>query len=447
MASSAFAHLTQKVFVEILANRSIEEKAIRDVSIVTDNWMKPIREYLEHGKLPEEQTQARKIRVKAPNYAIKNGVMYKKGYLSPWLRCLDKNEAEYIIAEAHEGLAGAHEGPRTVAQKIARLGYFWPTMYRDAQTAIFKCDKCQKHAPIPRIAATPLISISSPWPFSQWGIDIVGPFLDTLGKIKFLVVAVDYFSKWVEAQPLATINGQNIVKFFWKQIICRFGLPSVVISDNDKQFANNPFREWCEQMRIKQRFTSVAHPEANGQTEVTNRTIVRGLAHRLEQARGLWVEELPSVLWAYRTTPRTATKETPFSLVYGSEAVIPPELLIPSTRVTEHKGKSNDIDIRTNLELLTERREIAAIRQEQYKRATENYYNQRVKHRSFKVGDLVLRQNKASKQEQEGNMCANWEGPYKVVESNRDESYILETTDNEAVPRSWNIKNLRRFLC
>ena len=145
-----------------------------------------------------------------------------------------------------------------------------------------------------------------------------------------MVVAIDYFTKWVEAEAMSVISGQNIIKFFFKNIICRFGIPNTIISDNGKQFADNPFKDWCVKQGIKQNFTSVAHPQANGQVEVTNRTIVDGLKKRLGKSKGNWAEELQSVLWAYRTTARRATGETPFSLVYGTEAVIPSEMYVPT---------------------------------------------------------------------------------------------------------------------
>lgn len=180
----------------------------------------------------------------------------------------------------------------------------------------------------------------SPWAFYQWGIDIVGPFPKAPGRYKFLVVAVGYFTKWVEAEPLTSITGKNILKFVWNNIFCRFGIPKTIISDNGKQFADDPFKSWCDELKIEQKFTSVYHPQANRQTEVTNRTILQGLKTRLGRAKGDWVEELPNVLWAYRTTPRTATGETPFSLVYGSEAVIPAENGMP-TYQTAHLDETS----------------------------------------------------------------------------------------------------------
>lgn len=187
--------------------------------------------------------------------------------------------------------------------------------------------------------------------------------------MRFLVVAIDYFTKWVEAEPLATITGKNVLQFVWKNIVCRFGVPHAIVSDNGKQFADNPFKSWCTEMKIKQKFTSVAHPQANGQVEVTNRTLLHGLRTRLDQAKGDWVEHLPNVLWSYRTTPRTATSETPYSLVYGSEAVLPAEIGLPSPRMVNFAEENNSEDLLQNLDALLERSELAHIREAKYKEA------------------------------------------------------------------------------
>ncbi|KAL2228583.1 UNVERIFIED_CONTAM: hypothetical protein Sindi_1838000 [Sesamum indicum] len=169
-------------------------------------------------------------------------------------------------------------------------------------------------------------------PFDQWGIDIVGPFPLAHARKKFIIVAVEYFTKWVEEEAVAKISEKEFINFIWKNIICRFGLPSVLISDNGTQFHGRKITEWCKEIKIAQHFTAVVNPQANGQIEVTNRTILQHLKTRLEN-KGLWVDELPGVLWVYRTTPRTATSETPFCLVYGTEAIIPTEIGEESQRV------------------------------------------------------------------------------------------------------------------
>ena len=165
--------------------------------------------------------------------------------------------------------------------------------------------------------------------------------------MKFLVIAIDYFTKWVEAEPLAKITQQNVKNFVWKNIVCRFGVPRVLVSDNGRQFDNTPFREFCEQLGMKNHYFSPSHPQANGQVEVANRSLLKIIKTRLEGAKGVWPDELPGVLWAYRTTVRTPTGETPFKLAYGSEAVIPEEIHMTSHRVRKYQAEENDSSVLT----------------------------------------------------------------------------------------------------
>ncbi|KAL0427703.1 UNVERIFIED_CONTAM: hypothetical protein Slati_2945100 [Sesamum latifolium] len=157
------------------------------------------------------------------------------------------------------------------------------------------------------------------------------------------------------------------MKFIWRNIVCRFGLSREIISDNGRQFQGKRLQEWCRGLHVKQRFTSVAHPQSNGQVEVTNRILVLGIKRRLERVGGNWAEELTSVLWAYRTTPRGSTGESPFALVYGTEAIIPTELGIPSHRITHFSENHNSKLLKENLDLLEELREKAFIRVQRYK--------------------------------------------------------------------------------
>ena len=163
----------------------------------------------------------------------------------------------------------------------------------------------------------------------------------------------------VEAEALATITKAQIRSFVWKNIICRFGIPLAIISDNGRQFDSQGFREFYSNLGIKNQFSSPGHPQANGQTEVTNQTLLKIIKTRLDKAKGAWPEELPSVLWAYRTTARTPTGEIPFRLTYGTEAVIPVEVGITSIRRETFHEESNDDQLkviawmRSEMELLT----------------------------------------------------------------------------------------------
>ena len=150
------------------------------------------------------------------------------------------------------------------------------------------------------------------------------------------------------------ITKKNIRGFVWKAIICRFGIPRAFISDNRRQFDNSPFRKFCEELGIHNHYSSPGHLQANGQMEVTNRSLLKMINTRLEGAKGLWPEELPSILWAYRTTARTPTGETPFRLMFGTEAVIPVEIGLTSFRTNEYNEGSNDNQLCLNLDLLEE---------------------------------------------------------------------------------------------
>ena len=143
-------------------------------------------------------------------------------------------------------------------------------MQKDAQTYDKACDKCQRFSNIIRQLSEELTPMTAPWPFAQWGLDIMGPLPMAVRQLKFLVVGIDYFMKWVEAETLATIMEKNVRSFVWRFIICRFGIPRVLVSDNGKQFDNDSFRNFCSQLGIRNHYSSLAHPQVNGQVEVTN---------------------------------------------------------------------------------------------------------------------------------------------------------------------------------
>uniref|UniRef100_A0A2N9F6T8 Uncharacterized protein n=1 Tax=Fagus sylvatica TaxID=28930 RepID=A0A2N9F6T8_FAGSY len=339
-----------------------------------------------------------------------------------------------------------HQRARSLVHKLVRAGYYWPTMQKDAVSYVRACDKCQRFGNLIHSPPETLTPMTAPWPFAQWGLDIMGPLPVGRRQLKFLVVGIDYFTKWVEAEPLATITEKNIRGFVWKAIICRFGIPRAFISDNGRQFDNSPFREFCEELGIHNHYSSPGHPQANGQVEVTNRSLLKMIKTRLEGAKGLWPEELPNILWAYRTTARTPTGETPFRLTYGTEAVIPVEVGLTTWRTNNYDEESNDAQLRSNLDLVDEIRDQAEARTRVYQQRMARYYDRRVKHREFKVGDLVLRKvTLATKDPTQGKLGPTWEGPYRVVKFHRRGTYHLEKLDGDALPHPWNAEHLKKY--
>ncbi|GJV45225.1 reverse transcriptase domain-containing protein [Tanacetum coccineum] len=361
ITSTSFAHLSKQVLVEILKEKSIHKEEV--ATIVEEEgttWMTPIIEYLKDGTLPGDRKEASKLRIKARQYELLEGILYKRSFLKPWLRCVGPLQANYVIREIHEGSCSMHAGPRSVVPKAMRLGYYWPTMHRDTREMIRTCNDCQIHRPVPRNPQHPLTPITAPWSFYKWGIYIAGPFPKGSGKFKFLIVAMDYFTKWIKAKAVATITGNQVKKFMWDNIVCRFGLPGEIILENDKQFSDNPFKDWCDKLNITQRFTLVKHPQSNGLVERANRSLGEGIKARLGEGNKNWVEELPHVLWAHRTMIKSSHGDTHFSLTYETEAVIPAKIKMPTYRTAAVNTIHNDEELRLNLDLLEEKRECAA---------------------------------------------------------------------------------------
>ncbi|XP_075479477.1 uncharacterized protein LOC142520370 [Primulina tabacum] len=212
-----------------------------------------------------------------------------------------------------------------------------------------------------------------------------------------------------------------------------YGIPRKLISDNGRQFQGKKITSWCQEMKIIQSFTSVAYPQANGQTEVTNRIIAQALKARLHGKGQDWVEELPSVLWVYRTTPRTTTRETPYSLVYGSEAVLLVEIGQSSTRIESYPN-NNDQSRAIELDFIEEERDRAAIQMEAYRSRIMKSYNKHVRSRDSQVGDLVMK--KVKPVGDVGKLEARWEGPFKVIQRiSSGAAYYLEDSQGHALKR------------
>ncbi|GKB22592.1 reverse transcriptase domain-containing protein [Tanacetum coccineum] len=208
-----------------------------------------------------------------------------------------------------------------------------------------------------------MTSVTMAWPFIKWSIDIISPLPEAPGKMKFLIVAIDYFTKWVEAKPLTSITRKHVKRFVWEHIVCRFRIPQMVVSDNEKQFEERVFPQFCENLKIKQTFNFVYHPKSRRLTKVTNKEIIKGMEKRLGRAHKGWVEELLQLLWAHRTSPKGSNGETLFSLTYETEAMLPMEISIPTKRTKKVEPAKDKNDLRINFELLEERREIAANRE------------------------------------------------------------------------------------
>jgi transposase InsO family protein len=265
------------------------------------------------------------------------------------------------------------------------------------------------------------------------------------GGYEYMLVAVDKFTKWVEAKPINSPDAASAVKFI-KSIVFRFGVPHSIVTDNGSNFTSKEFKAYCAEVGIKLHFASVAHPQTNGQVEKANGIICSGIKKRLlaplEKARHTWPEELPSVLWSIRTTPNTATQETPFFLVHGAEAVLPIEIEHNSPRVAEFNEETSRKALEDDVDALDEARDEVLSRVTKYQQDLKNYHSRRLRPRSFQVGDLVIWLTQDSHEKFE----SPWVGPYIGTEVIAGGAYrIKDKKTGIAEPNPWNVAQLRRF--
>ncbi|GAU18714.1 hypothetical protein TSUD_80020 [Trifolium subterraneum] len=376
---------------------STRRKKAGNQSLIQETLTKPsIEKTAESNTLPVDAKEATKIRKRACSYVLLDDKLYRRGFSISLLKCVEEARVEFILQEIHEGINGQHIGGRSLARKALRAG----------------------HGDMHLAPANELKTLISPWPFAWWGMDIL--------------------------EPLAKIGASHILRFFKRNVLARFGIPPVVVTDNGTQFTNKKFQEFLATISTTQHFTSVEHPQTNGKAEAANRVILRGLRRRMGASKGNWTEELHNVLWFYRITPHSTTGETPFRLTYGTEAVIPVEIGEPSSRIEYPPEEDiNDELLREELDLVEELRTGASLREATLKQKIAARHDKRVIKREFEVGSLVMRRNQ--KDSREGKLAANWEGPYRVRTKTENGAYHLEYLYGKEIPRTWNAEKLKQY--
>ncbi|GJS84973.1 reverse transcriptase domain-containing protein [Tanacetum coccineum] len=331
-------------------------------------------------------------------------------------RCVFGQEALEILKACHEGPTGGHHSANITARKVFDAGFYWPTIYKDAYELIKSCDACQRQGKISQRDEMPQNAIQVCEIFDVWGIDFMGPFPSSRGN-KYILVAVDYLSKWVEAKALPTNDARVVVKFL-KSLFSRFGAPRAIISDRGTHFCNDKFDKVMSKYGVTHRLSTPYHPQTSGQVEVTNRGLKRILERTVGENRASWSDKLDDALWAFRTAYKTPIGCTPYKLVYGKACHLPVEL--------EHKAywalKHANFDLKTagdhrklQLNELSELRDQAYENSLIYKEKTKKLHDSKIKNRIFNVGDQVLLFNSRLKIFS-GKLKSRWSGSFTITE-------------------------------
>jgi len=247
------------------------------------------------------------------------------------LRCVDEGEANNVLNDMHKGLCGGHYTAQTTAHKILRAGYWWPTLFSDAQRLIRKCDPCQRFSGKLRYeGALPLRTVTVDAPFQQWGIDFLGEIAEkSSGGHSWILVATDYFTKWIEAIPTKRASSKVAMDFILENIIIRFGVPFKIITDNSMCFKYGEFVDFCNKYGINLSYASPYHPQGNGQVESSNKSLMKIIKRIVDKNKRAWDSKLKLALWADRVTVKKAIGRSPFELVYGALARLPINNLLP----------------------------------------------------------------------------------------------------------------------
>ncbi|CAJ2637090.1 unnamed protein product [Trifolium pratense] len=358
-------------------------------NLIDGDWRKPIVEYLENpiGSAP------RKIKYRASNYVIIGNELFKKTLEGVLLKCLSENEAYIAISDVHSGACGSHQSGHKMKWLLVRQGMYWPSMLKDCIDFAKGCQECQKHAGIQHVPASELHSIIKPWPFRGWALDLIGEIKPASSKNqKYIIVGVDYFTKWIEAIPLPNVDQEEVISFIQNHIIYRFGIPETITTDQDSVFTGRKMQEFARQTGFKLLTSTPYYAQANGQVEAANKIIIGLIRKHIAQKPRNWNKTLNQVLWACRNSPKESTNSTPFRLTYGHDAVLPVEIYLQSIRIQRQMEIPTDhywSMMFDELVDLDEERLRALDALSRQKERVAKAYNKKVKSKTFEVGNLV----------------------------------------------------------
>ncbi|KAI3743725.1 hypothetical protein L1987_56790 [Smallanthus sonchifolius] len=281
-------------------------------------WFADLVNYLDAGVIPSfwSAQKRRHFLVQVRHYVWDAPDLFKVGADQILRRCIPEEEVQSVLAHAHSSACGGHLSGKKTAYRVLSCGLFWPTLFKDATNYVKCCVKCQQLGGIAKRDEMPMNPILIVNIFDVWGIDFMGPFPISFGKV-YILVAVDYVSKWVEAIATKTNDHAVVCEFVRTHIFSRFGVPRVIISDGGTHFKNFNFGKLLKKYGVDHRIATPYHPQTSGQVEVSNRQIKEILQKTVRADRKDWSKKLDDALWAYRTAYKTPIGTTPYRLVYG----------------------------------------------------------------------------------------------------------------------------------
>ncbi|XP_039683800.1 uncharacterized protein [Medicago truncatula] len=404
-------------------------------------------QYLENP----DGTTCRKVKYRALSYVIMGNELFKKTSEGVLLKCLGETDAYLAVSNTHGRTCGTHQAGHKMKWLLFRQGLYWLTMLKDCIDFAKGCQGCQKYAGIMRVPASELHAIIKPWPFRGWALDVIGEIKPTSSKgYRYILVGIDYFTKWIEAIPLKDVTQEEVISFIQKFIIYRFGIPETITTDQGSVFTGRKMAKFAEDIGFKLLTLTPYYAQANGQVEAANKNIIAIIKRKIKAKPKNWPEVLGEALWACRTSPKESTNTTPFRLTFGHDVVLPVEILLQSVRVQRQceipVNHYWDMVMDELIDLNEERLTALEVLARQKERVAK-VYNKKVKSKLFTQGYLVwkviLPMDK--KDRVLGKWSPSWEGPWQILRVFSNNAYEIEELNEDRRILRINGKYLKKY--
>eukprot|EP00253_Pinus_taeda_P024859 PITA_24859 len=326
----------------VTAKAAVEDQFLDEhlfVVVVQTPWYANVANYLAVGKLPKHLTpnERKQIVQRSTKFSWIGGYLFHTGADMQIRRCVRRDEIFDILKACHDQPCGGHFVDRRTAHKVLHTGYYWPTIFKNANKFVQACDSCQRAGHPSQSDEMPLKPQLVIEPFERWALDFVGPINPPSNQKTYILVATEYVTKWVEAEALPRATEESVIQFLLHLFVC-YGLPREIIIDGGPQFAGNRIAATLNNYHVRHKITTPYHPQENGQVKSSNKIIETILTKTVASHKRDWVVRLPEALWAYRTTWRSTTGYSSYQLMFRKQPIFPIEFEIQTLRTTQEVG-------------------------------------------------------------------------------------------------------------